>query len=104
MLLAHGIVAAAAKTAVDLLRNKGIPAGLFRPITLRPFPTQAATDALAKAEKIVVLESAHRQLSQLFKAEFYRLKVPLIEVNKPAVGFTPEEIYKQVCFFAKAQK
>lgn len=91
ILLAHGIVAAATKTAIDQLRKKGIPAGLFRPITLRPFPVKAAREALNRAEKIVVLESALGQLVSLIKSEV-SLKLPLIEHFKPAVGFIPDEI------------
>jgi len=96
ILLAHGIVAAAAKVAVDELRKKGGSIGLFRPITLRPFPAQAATKILNKAEKIIVLESAIGQLAELFKAELFGLNTTLIEINKPAVGFTPEEIIKTI--------
>jgi len=104
ILLAHGIVAAAVKIAVDKLRKGGLSIGLFRPITLRPFPTQAAVKILDKAEKIIVIESAIGQLAELFKAELFGLNTTLIEINKPALGFTPEEIDKQVCFFADAQK
>jgi len=96
ILIAHGIVAAAAKPAVDFLRKDGIPAGLFRPITLRPFPTRAFAKFLRQVEKIVIIESALGQLSELFKAELYWINVPLTEINKPAVGFTPEEIYKTI--------
>jgi 2-oxoglutarate ferredoxin oxidoreductase subunit alpha len=93
IILAHGIVAAAVKPAVDRLREEGIPVGLFRPITLRPFPIEGSKKILEKSEKIIVIESALGQLSELFKSEFYWINVPLIEINKPAVGFTPEEIY-----------
>lgn len=96
ILLAHGIVAAAVKPAVDQLRKQGVPAGLFRPVTLRPFPSKGAKKILEKAEKIIVIESALGQLSELFKAEFYWINVPLVEINKPAVGFTPEEIYEHI--------
>jgi len=96
ILMAHGIVAAATHMAVDKLRKKGLSVGLFRPITLRPFPTQAAINVLAKAKKIIVLESALGQLAELFKAELFGLNTTLIEVNKPALGFTPEEIAKTV--------
>ena len=94
ILLAHGIVAAATKIAIDKLRKKGLSVGLFRPITLRPFPTQAASHLLNKAEKIIVIESALGQLAELFKAELFGLNTTLIEINKPALGFTPEEITK----------
>ena len=91
-IVAHGIVAGAAKVAVDLLRKEGLRIGLFRPITLRPFPAKAALDYLSKVKKIVIVESALGQLSSLFKDELYELSLPIIEINKPAVGFTPKEI------------
>ena len=95
ILIAHGIVAAATKVAVDRLRKKKIAAGLFRPITLRPFPARVAIGVLKEAEKIVVLESAEGQLANLLKDEVLIPK-PLIEYYKPAVGFTPEEIVKTI--------
>jgi 2-oxoglutarate ferredoxin oxidoreductase subunit alpha len=94
IVLAHGMVSAAAKMAVAKLRKEGLTIGLFRPITLRPFPIQGASKVLAKAEKIIILESAMGQLSALFKNELFGLNTTLIEVNKPALGFTPEEIVK----------
>jgi len=94
--LAHGIVASAVKVAVDELRKKGLAVGLFRPITLRPFPTQAAAKILDKAEKVIVIESALGQLAELLKAELFGLNTTLIEINKPALGFTPEEITQTI--------
>lgn len=96
IIIAHGIVAAAAKMAIKNLRNQGIPVGLFRPITLRPFPLAAATKVLEKAKQIITIESALGQLARLFKDELYWINLPLIEVNKPAVGFTPEEIEQNI--------
>ena len=40
VLTAYGTVSRIAKSAVDILRAKGIKAGLLRPITLFPFPTE----------------------------------------------------------------
>lgn len=91
ILIAHGIVAAAAKPAIDELRKKEIAVGLFRPITLRPFPVKAATKTFDQAEKIIILESAQGQLASLLRDEVI-LKTSPIEFFKPAVGFTPEEI------------
>ncbi|MEG1529408.1 MAG: 3-methyl-2-oxobutanoate dehydrogenase subunit VorB [Clostridia bacterium] len=39
VITAYGTVARIAKSAVDLLRENGVKAGLIRPITLYPFPT-----------------------------------------------------------------
>ena len=41
ILTAFGITARIAKSAVELLRERGIKAGLIRPITLYPFPSEA---------------------------------------------------------------
>jgi len=94
VVLAHGVVAAAVKPAIDRLRKKGHKVGLFRPITLRPFPRQGVAKALKGIKKVVVFESALGQLAELFKAEFYGSDLPLWEFSQPAVGFTPAEIIK----------
>jgi len=96
IVLAHGIVAAAAKVAISKLRQEGAKVGLFRPITLRPFPTQAVTKVLEGAERIITIESAMGQMARLFKDELFGINLPLTEVNKPAVGFTPEEIEETI--------
>ncbi len=41
ILIAFGIVSRLVQTAVDQLREAGVRAGLLRPITLMPFPTEA---------------------------------------------------------------
>jgi 2-oxoglutarate ferredoxin oxidoreductase subunit alpha len=92
ILLAHGVVGAAVKSAVNQLRKNGLKVGLFRPITLRPFPKQAAEKHFAKVKRVIVFESAVGQLAELFKNEMYPVGPQLIEANKPAVGFTPGEI------------
>lgn len=96
VILAHGIVSGAVKLAINELRKKGLSIGLFRPITLRPFPTKAALKALNGVEKIICFESALGQLAELFKKELYELNIPLKEINKPALGFTPEEIIRTI--------
>jgi len=96
IIIAHGIVAAAAKPAIDNLRKNGYPVGLFRPITLRPFPSNAAAKILRQAKKAVVIESALGQLAGLLKDELCQINIPLVEINKPAVGFTPEEIEQTI--------
>lgn len=56
LIVAYGSTARGAKNAVNTLRASGVKAGLFRPITLWPFPT-ARLEALAKqVDKILVTE------------------------------------------------
>ncbi len=51
VLTAYGTVARIAKSAVNILREEGIKAGLLRPITLYPFPT-AAFNKVASEENV----------------------------------------------------
>jgi len=51
---AYGSSSRSARYAVNLLRQEGIKAGLFRPITLWPFP-EKQTAALAKQAKAIVV-------------------------------------------------
>ena len=43
--VAFGSMARISKTAVDLAKNEGMNVGLFRPITLFPFPETALSHA-----------------------------------------------------------
>ena len=56
LIVAIGISARAARRAVVLARGRGIKAGLFRPITLWPFPEDALRAAAAGARAVLVPE------------------------------------------------
>ncbi len=62
LVVAYGISARAARAAVREARAKGIAAGLFRPITVWPFPEEALKTAAAKAKVILVPEMNAGQL------------------------------------------
>jgi 2-oxoglutarate ferredoxin oxidoreductase subunit alpha len=59
---AIGISARAARRAVNTARASGIKAGLFRPITLWPFPEAALRAATAMAKSVIVAEMNAGQL------------------------------------------
>ena len=64
IITAFGTVARIAKSAVDELREQGIKVGLFRPITLWPFPEKEIHE-LAKTKKgILVVEINAGQMVQ----------------------------------------
>lgn len=62
VIVAIGITARAANRAVELCRAHGVRAGLFRPITLWPFPEQALRAAAATARAVLVPEMNAGQL------------------------------------------
>jgi pyruvate/2-oxoacid:ferredoxin oxidoreductase alpha subunit len=51
-----------AKGAVQALREQGVKAGLFRPLTLWPFPIRLLEPLLGRARRLVVVEASHGQL------------------------------------------
>ena len=63
VVVAVGIVARAARRAVADLRAEGVKAGLFRPITLWPFPERALAAAAGPARRVLVAEMNAGQLA-----------------------------------------
>ncbi|MEI8143696.1 MAG: ferredoxin oxidoreductase [Candidatus Berkelbacteria bacterium] len=95
LIVAHGLVAAAAKETI-VKYGKTDHIGLFRPITLNPFDQVALRDAVVGKKKIFVIESAKNQLSHIVKYALSGLKIEIIEISKPAQGFTSEEIITKI--------
>jgi pyruvate/2-oxoacid:ferredoxin oxidoreductase alpha subunit len=62
VLVACNTPAQLAKGAIKDLRDKGLNVGLFRPITLWPFPIDALRDLLDRVERLVVVEASSGQL------------------------------------------
>jgi len=62
LLVACNTPARMAKGAVQALRQQGVRAGLFRPLTLWPFPIDALLPLLGRARRIVVVEASPGQL------------------------------------------
>ena len=96
VLTAFGSVGRVAKAAVKRARDNGMKVGLFRPVTLFPFPEKDLHDVAKKADMILDLELNKGQMlldvrSAVFGAcpvEFY---------GRPAGGLlTPDMIYNKI--------
>jgi pyruvate/2-oxoacid:ferredoxin oxidoreductase alpha subunit len=62
LLVGYGIVSRVLRTTVDLARQHGVKAGLFRPISLWPFPSEALVEAAGTATKVMVIELSTGQM------------------------------------------
>lgn len=62
VIAAYGTSARICRKAVKMLRAEGIKAGLFRPITLWPFPKNELKDAVVKAKKVLTVEMSMGQM------------------------------------------
>lgn len=64
LLCAFGLSARICRSAVTALRRAGVKAGMFRPVTVWPFPSKALSAAAARAKKILVVEMNSGQMVQ----------------------------------------
>lgn len=98
ILTAYGTVARVAKSAVGLLREKGVKAGLLRPITLYPFPNEdfGAVANFPKTRKFVCVELSLGQMIEDVKLATKMIKP--VEFLGRAGGnvITPEDIVEFV--------
>jgi 2-oxoglutarate ferredoxin oxidoreductase subunit alpha len=62
LFVAYGTVARICKTAIEALREQGVKAGLFRPISLFPYPGEALTKAAERAKHVLVSELSCGQM------------------------------------------
>jgi len=62
VVVAYGIAARVARTAIERARAGGMRAGLFRPISLWPFPSTALAAVASRARAVLVLELSAGQM------------------------------------------
>jgi pyruvate/2-oxoacid:ferredoxin oxidoreductase alpha subunit len=81
-----------AKGAVEALRKEGVHVGLFRPLTLWPFPVAALTSFLPNARRILVVEASNGQLEDELRIALSKAGVtpPRIESVRHGGGILPQ--------------
>lgn len=62
VLAAYGLTARVAKAAADMARKEGIKAGVFRPITLWPYPAAELAAATQAAQAVLTVEMSLGQM------------------------------------------
>ncbi len=62
IIVAYGVSARISQKAVDILREKGLKVGLFRPITLYPFPKKQITELAARVKGFLSVEMSSGQM------------------------------------------
>ncbi len=96
LVVGFGIVSRVLRSAVEQARKEGIKAGLFRPITLWPYPSLELKQVASNAEKVIVVELSNGQMVEDVRlalngsvpVEFYGR----VGGNVPSV----EELFEQI--------
>jgi len=96
LLVGYGIVSRVLRSAVESLRKDGVKAGLFRPISLWPYPTRGLAEVAASVQQVLVVELSNGQMLEDVRLALNG-KVPVdfygrVGGNVPSV----EELYAQV--------
>ncbi len=77
VLVAHGTVGRIVKSTVKLAREKGIKAGLFRPISLYPFPYERLSEIAENVDIVMTVEmSAGQMLEDVKLAVMGKARTP----------------------------
>jgi len=96
LVVGYGIVSRVLRSAVDHARASGLKVGLFRPVSLWPFPSEPLVEAAANARSVMVVELSTGQMVEDVKlalngskpVDFYSR----VGGNVPSV----DEIYQKI--------
>jgi 2-oxoglutarate ferredoxin oxidoreductase subunit alpha len=92
LIVAYGSSARICQKAVELARSKGIKVGLFRPITLFPFPSRQLLAHAGKVKGIMSVEMSAGQMVEDVKLAV-ECKVPVIHYGRfGGIVHSPEEV------------
>ncbi len=95
-IVAYGISARIAKNAIDAARAKGIKVGMFRPITLWPFPKKEIRAIADKVNSFISVELSMGQLIEDVKL-YTECTKPVHLCNRTGgMIMTPEEVLAKI--------
>jgi pyruvate/2-oxoacid:ferredoxin oxidoreductase alpha subunit len=100
LLVGYGIVSRVLLSTVEALRKEGVKAGLFRPITLWPYPTKALLKAAAMVQKVLVVELSNGQMVEDVRLALNG-KVPVefygrVGGNVPSVAELRQQVFTRM--------
>ena len=93
-LVAYGISARVCVAAMKLAREKGLKVGLFRPITLWPFPKARIAELSKKIKKFLVVEMSLGQMVEDVQLSLNGRAEVHLHAKPGASVMTAEEVYK----------
>lgn len=103
LLVGYGIVSRVLRSVVEKARAQGMKVGLFRPVTLWPFPTGALRAAARNVDRVTAVELSNGQMVEDVKlalnGEVRVTQYTRVGGNVPSI----EEIHEQVLAPAAAR-
>lgn len=96
VIAAFGSMARVSKTAVELAREEGMKVGLFRPITLFPFPDRAFLDLSQKVKLFLTVELNTGQMVEDVRLSVGRDAEVYFYGRPPGSLPSPEEVLEEI--------
>ena len=85
LIVSMGVVARSAKAAIDDIRKEGVKAGLFRPITVWPFPESRLETLCRGVKEVVTCEMNEGQLYHMVREVSGNTPVRMINQNNGVI-------------------
>jgi 2-oxoglutarate ferredoxin oxidoreductase subunit alpha len=102
LLVAYGSTARTCAKAMEMARADGLKVGLFRPITLWPYPGEALREAALKAGKVLCVEDSNGQMQEDVdlvvqgKVPVHYLGLWARNSDQPQGLIFPERVYQEI--------
>jgi 2-oxoglutarate ferredoxin oxidoreductase subunit alpha len=96
VVIGYGIVSRLLKAAVDKARERGLKVGLFRPITLWPFPSRELSVLTQWAESFLTVELSNGQMIEDVKLAVEGARPVRFYSRVGGMVPTTEELLRQI--------
>ncbi len=96
LVVAYGTVARIARTAIDEMKGGPVKVGLFRPITLWPYPSEALWETAEKTGKVLTCELSCGQMVEDVRYAIMGRKPVTFYGRTGGVVMAPDEVIAQV--------
>lgn len=103
VLAAYGITSRVVKNAVDAARKEGIKAGLIRPITLWPFPSEAFLEASKQAKCFLSVEMSMGQMVEDIRLAIRDTKPVRLCIRTGGMIPSPQQVLDAIREAAKGE-
>jgi 2-oxoglutarate ferredoxin oxidoreductase subunit alpha len=101
IIISYGLPVRTSYRAVDIARKEGIKVGIFRLITLWPFPDEKVKDIVKEAKAVIVPELNYTGIIAEQVERVTKLETPIIKIPKICDFHHPDDILKVIREVAK---
>ena len=101
IIIAYGLPVRVSYRAIDIAREEGIKVGMYRLVTVWPFPEQKVKEIIKDAKAVIVPELNYTGIIAEQVERVTKLDTPLIKVPKVGEFHHPDDILKVIREVAK---